>query len=178
MGRIKNYNRVKLIQALMQLFWKNEIEKIGLSQIEEVTGVNKSGLYREFLNKEDMLLQTMIYYKDKANNHIVNISQNYEGLKAIQTFLELTLKQDGCYFFRLMTSQTSLNKEAKKLLKQYVKTINSFISDKLEQENMNKKYSQIIVNFDIGICQKALYGENKKQIKQEINEFIDFLKNR
>ena len=46
----------------MPLFWRRGFAEASLHQLEVATGVNKSGLYSEFKDKEDLFIQSLQYY--------------------------------------------------------------------------------------------------------------------
>ncbi|XWK52445.1 helix-turn-helix domain-containing protein [Tunturiibacter empetritectus] len=46
----------------MPVFWKHGFADTSLQDLERATGVNKSGLYTEFRNKEDLFVACLRYY--------------------------------------------------------------------------------------------------------------------
>jgi TetR/AcrR family transcriptional regulator, copper-responsive repressor len=55
MGRPKNFSREEVLEKGMPVFWKHGFADTSLQDLERATGVNKSGLYTEFRDKEDLL---------------------------------------------------------------------------------------------------------------------------
>jgi hypothetical protein len=53
MGRPKNFSREEVLEKAMPVFWKHGFSDTSLQDLEGATGVNKSGLYTEFRDKED-----------------------------------------------------------------------------------------------------------------------------
>ena len=62
MGRPKNFNREDVLKKAMPVFWRRGFADASLHELELATGVNKSGLYSEFEDKEDLFVQGLQYY--------------------------------------------------------------------------------------------------------------------
>src|SRR3979490_2746911 len=62
MGRPKNFNREGVLEKALPLFWRSGFAEASLHELEVATGVNKSGLYSEFKDKEDLFMQSLQYY--------------------------------------------------------------------------------------------------------------------
>jgi hypothetical protein len=58
MGRPKNFNREGVLEKALPVFWRRGFADASLHQLEVATGVNKSGLYAEFKDKEDLFMQS------------------------------------------------------------------------------------------------------------------------
>ena len=43
----------------MPVFWRRGFADTSLHELEQATGVNKSGLYAEFKDKEDLFVQSL-----------------------------------------------------------------------------------------------------------------------
>ena len=53
MGRPKGFSREEVLEKAMRVFWKHGFANATLQELERATGVNKSGLYTEFRDKDD-----------------------------------------------------------------------------------------------------------------------------
>jgi hypothetical protein len=62
MGRIKQFSRVEVLEKAIPLFWEKGFSETTVQDLEAVTGVNKSGLYSEFQNKEDLFMASLKHY--------------------------------------------------------------------------------------------------------------------
>jgi len=60
MGRPKNFSREEVLEKAMPVFWKHGFADTSLHELERATGVNKSGLYTEFRDKEDLFSSSRI----------------------------------------------------------------------------------------------------------------------
>ena len=66
MGRTKCFNRTDVLESAIQLFWKKGYSDTSLSDLEKATGVNKSGLYSEFKDKDDIFLESLRLYRQTS----------------------------------------------------------------------------------------------------------------
>src|ERR1700743_1918063 len=64
MGRPKNFSREEVLEKALPVFWKHGFADTSVQELEQATGVNKSGLYTEFAGKEDLFLASLRYYVD------------------------------------------------------------------------------------------------------------------
>src|ERR1700731_4698375 len=62
MGRPKNFSREEVLEKAMPVFWKHGFADTSLQDLERATGVNKSGLYTEFRDKEDLFVECLRHY--------------------------------------------------------------------------------------------------------------------
>jgi AcrR family transcriptional regulator len=112
MGRPKKFNRDEVLRKAMPLFWKRGFADTGLQDIEKATGVNKSGLYSEFKNKEDLFLATLVYYV-KTNKGAEILSAEPLGWKNVENFFDYALSNsDGCFAVNSMRELALLPQEA------------------------------------------------------------------
>src|SRR5882757_9412904 len=60
MGRPRQFNREGVLdRATISVFWKHGFANTTVQHLEEATGVNKSDLYSEFKDKEDLFLASL-----------------------------------------------------------------------------------------------------------------------
>ena len=64
MGRPKGFNREEVLEKAMPVFWKHGFADTSLQDLERATGVNKSGLYTEFRDKEDLFVACLRHYQE------------------------------------------------------------------------------------------------------------------
>ena len=62
MGRPKSFSREEVLEKAMPVFWKHGFADTSLQELERATGVNKSGLYTEFRDKEDLFVACLRHY--------------------------------------------------------------------------------------------------------------------
>ena len=67
MGRPRKFSREGVLQKALPVFWKYGFARTTLPELEQATGVNKSGLYAEFESKEAFFLACLRHYLDTRN---------------------------------------------------------------------------------------------------------------
>ena len=60
MGRPKGFRREEVLEKAMPVFWK--LADTTLQELEQATGVDKSGLYTEFRDKGDLFVACLRHY--------------------------------------------------------------------------------------------------------------------
>ena len=88
MGRPKGFSREEVLLKAVSVFWEKGFAETTLQDLEHATGVNKSGLYSEFKNKEDIFLASLQYYLDTRGGEEI-LSAQPKGWHNIQRFLEI-----------------------------------------------------------------------------------------
>src|ERR1700692_95348 len=64
MGRPRKFSREGVLQKALPVFWKYGFARTTLPELEQATGVNKSGLYAEFESKEALFVACLRHYLD------------------------------------------------------------------------------------------------------------------
>src|SRR5271156_3920974 len=62
MGRRKLFTREAVLNKTIPVFWKHGLAETSVQDLEQATGVRKSGLYAEFKDKEEMFVASMRQY--------------------------------------------------------------------------------------------------------------------
>ena len=57
MGRSKNFTREAVLEKALPVFWRQGFADASLHELEQATGVNKSGLYAEFKDPQNLLMK-------------------------------------------------------------------------------------------------------------------------
>ena len=73
MGRPKNFSRKGVLEEALPVFWRRGFADASLHELEVATGVNKSGLYSEFKDKEDLFTQSLTTVLKK---HLVRVYED------------------------------------------------------------------------------------------------------
>jgi AcrR family transcriptional regulator len=71
----------------MPVFWKHGFADTSLQDLERATGVNKSGLYTEFRDKEDLFLACLRHHLESQNKRGL-LTKEPLGWKNIEMFLK------------------------------------------------------------------------------------------
>lgn len=63
-GRKREFDKDKVLEAAMCVFWESGYGNTKLADLTEAMGINKPSLYNAFGNKEDLFIATIEYYEE------------------------------------------------------------------------------------------------------------------
>src|SRR5260370_8434468 len=111
MGRPRKFSREGVLQKAMPVFWKYGFARTTLPDLEQATGVNKSGLYTEFESKEALFLACLRHYLNTRESGALLMAEPL-GWGNIERFLEeapsCALDQRGCFSVNSMRGPDGL----------------------------------------------------------------------
>jgi AcrR family transcriptional regulator len=180
MGRPKCFDRNEVLDAAIQLFWKKGFADTSLSDLEKATGVNKSGLYSEFKDKEDIFFQSMKHYRDRSKA-IEILSKEPLGWKNIETLLKASLTcsgNKGCLFANTVREYSIIPENARSVIEQNQKMIREEIVRNLKAAKTKKNaevLASMIMTFSFGIALK-LNAVKPDVVLDEIEAFLELLR--
>jgi len=94
MGRPKNFSREEVLEKAIPVFWKHGFSDTSLQELERATGVNKSGLYSEFRDKEDLFVACLRYYLESQEKRGL-LTKEPLGWKNVEAFSRTALSTKG-----------------------------------------------------------------------------------
>src|SRR5580700_7238210 len=115
MGRPKNFSREEVLEKAMPVFWKHGFADTSLQELERATGVNKSGLYTEFRDKEDLFVACLRHYLESQGKRGL-LTKEPLGWNNVENFLKngplSKGDQQGCFSVNSMREFAILPSEA------------------------------------------------------------------
>src|SRR6202789_186471 len=87
MGGPKVFGREEVLEKAMPVFWKHGFADTSLQELERATGVNKSGLYAEFSNKEDLFVACLRHYLESQGKRGL-LTNSPLGWNNVEDFLK------------------------------------------------------------------------------------------
>src|SRR6202046_1453611 len=115
MGRPKNFSREEVLEKAMPVFWTHGFSDTSLQDLERATGVNKSGLYTEFRDKEDLFVACLRHYLESQEKRGL-LTKKPLGWNNVETFLKNGPlnkgEQQGCFSVNSMREFAILPNEA------------------------------------------------------------------
>src|SRR5260370_25369952 len=98
-GRPKHFSRAEVMEKSIPVFWEQGFADTSLADLEAATGVNRSGLYKEFRDKEDLFLASLGHYI-KTSGLTKMLATKPLGWPNVEKYLNLGLAcwsgQKGC----------------------------------------------------------------------------------
>ena len=101
MGRRRNFSREDVLTKAIPMFWKRGFADTKVEDLEEATGVNKSGLYSEFRRKE-IFVESLKHYLSQLDASV--LQREPLGWQNIRKFLRKScpVGKDGRLFCDLL----------------------------------------------------------------------------
>ncbi len=179
MGRTKCFNRNDVLDCAIQSFWEHGYSGTSLSDLEKATGVNKSGLYSEFKDKDDIFLESIKRFGE-TSPVLAILSTKPLGLKNIEVFLRSSQKcsgQKGCFLANTLRDYAVMPEEVKKVLNKNWSQVREGLAQNLLQAGLKSPLplTNLIMTFSLGLNLK-LNAVEVQSIDDEINSFLKMLK--
>src|ERR1700685_2080405 len=146
MGRPKNFSREEVLEKAMPVFWKYGFADTTLQQLERATGVNKSGLYTEFRDKEDLFVACLRHYLESQGKRRL-LTKEPLGWDNVETFLKNgplnKWEQQGCFSVNSMREFAILPDEAHRVVTENRALLQRLIAMNIEVEKPKMAASAI-----------------------------------
>ena len=182
MGRRKQYSRDEVLDKAIPVFWKHGLAETSVQDLEQATGVNKSGLYAEFEDKEDLFVASMRQYLDVRMGR-GTLTKQPLGWNNVQNFLKLcygSWGQKGCFSVNSMREFSDIPPKARQLMIANVMKIHRLLIDNLDVErggrDDNDSLAGLILTFFSGICLEQNLGLDRTRITKKIEAFMQLIR--
>jgi AcrR family transcriptional regulator len=181
MGRPRNFDRTEVLEKAMPLFWKRGFADTGLHDLETATGVNKSGLYSEFKNKEDLFLESLRHYvRTRKGRDLLSVEPL--GWGNIEAFLrrKAAAKESnrGCFAVNSMRETELLPPEAQEIMAESRNLLKALFLKNIAAEKTSaspEALTEIVSTWFSGLCieQNCKTG---KSTAQKVEDFMTLLR--
>lgn len=182
MGRTKLYDRDQLLQAAMEVFWQRGFADTSLQQLERATGVNKSGLYAEFKDKEDLYLSSLRHYVQRRAEDGL-LTNEPLGWKNVEALLKAGLACEsgpkGCFAINAMRELQSLPPEAAQIVAAWQDHMRVLLIKNINAETTcmpAKQLAEIALTFFSGLCIEMNLSPPPQTVNRMIRNFMAMLK--
>lgn len=181
MGRPRKFSREEVLEKAMPLFWKRGYADTGLQDLEKATGVNKSGLYSEFKDKEDLYLAALRHYvKTRRTREL--LAQDPPGWGNIEAFLKLRAAgkdgAKGCFAVNSMREAELLPAEAHGIVNESRNELKRLFRRNIEAEATRlpaEEITEILSTFFSGLCIETNMRIGKSPA-QKVEDFMRCLR--
>jgi AcrR family transcriptional regulator len=182
MGRPKNFSREEVLEKAMPVFWKHGFADTSLQELERATGVNKSGLYAEFRDKEDLFVACLRHYLESQEKRGF-LTQEPLGWKNVEIFLKNGPlnrgEQQGCFSVNSMREFAILPDEAYRVVTENRALLQRLLAMNIEAEKPRMAPSAIaemVLSFFSGLCIERNLKSGKASSSRKIEHFITALR--
>jgi len=182
MGRPKSFRREEVLEKAMPVFWKHGFADTSLQELERATGVNKSGLYTEFRDKEDLFLASLGHYIETSGLR-VTLATKPLGWTNVEKYLKLGLAcwsaQKGCFSVSAMREMAILPREARLIVEKSMKPIRRLLISNIEAEKTTMDASglaDMAMTFFSGLSIEQNLATNRQSGFKRIEVFMQVMR--
>jgi TetR/AcrR family transcriptional regulator, copper-responsive repressor len=182
MGRPKNFRREEVLKKAMPVFWKQGFSDTSLQDLERATGVNKSGLYTEFRDKEDLFVACLRHYLESQERRGL-LTKEPLGWKNVETFLKNGPlnkgDEQGCFSVNSMREFAILPDEAYGMVTENRALLLRLLALNIEAERPEMPPSAIaemVLSFFSGLCIERNLKAGKASSTRKIENFMTALR--
>jgi TetR/AcrR family transcriptional regulator, copper-responsive repressor len=182
MGRRKNFSREEVLEKAMPVFWTHGFSDTTLQDLERATGVNKSGLYTEFRDKEDLFVACLRHYLKGQENRGL-LTKEPLGWKNVEIFLKNGPlnkgEQQGCFSVNSMREFAILPDEAYGVVTESRALLQRLLAMNIEAEKPRMPPSAIaemVLSFFSGLCIERNLKSGKTSSTRKIENFMSALR--
>ena len=181
MGRPKNFSREEVLEKAIPVFWKHGFSDTSLQELERATGVNKSGLYSEFRDKEDLFVACLRHYLESQEKRGL-LTKEPLGWKNVEAFLKNgplnKREQQGCFSINSMREFAILPNEAYGAVTENRALLQRLLVMNIEVEKPKMTPSaiaEIVLSFFSGLCIEHNLKSAKTSSTRKIENFMSAL---
>jgi len=129
MVRPKEFERAEVLDKAIEVFWRKGFADTSLHDLEVSTGVNKSGLYSEFKDKDDIFAQSLKRYRE-TNPALAILERTPLGRKNLEDFLlagQNCSGLRGCFIANSVREISILSPSAKRQILQHIELVRAAV---------------------------------------------------
>ena len=182
MGRPKKFSRKGVLEKALPVFWRRGFADASLHELEQATGVNKSGLYSEFEDKEDLFTQSLRYYLESLEKKGLLTAEPL-GWNNIERFLKMgpcTLEgQKGCFAVSSMREFAVLPPEAVAIITRSRSKLKQLIAKNIQVERpkMNAdSLAELVLTFFTGLSLEHNLSSSRPSIVRKIDDLMNIVR--
>lgn len=182
MGRQRGFSREEVLERAMPVFWKHGFADTSLQELERATGVNKSGLYAEFRDKEDLFVACLRHYLDSQGKRGL-LTKEPLGWKNVQAFLTSgPLNQgerQGCFSVNSMREFAILPAEAYGVVTESRALLQRLLAMNIEVEKPGidpSAIAEMVLSFFSGLCIERNLKTGKASLTRKVENFMTALR--
>jgi TetR/AcrR family transcriptional regulator, copper-responsive repressor len=182
MGRPKNFSREEVLEKAMPVFWTRGFSDTSLQDLERATGVNKSGLYAEFRDKEDLFVECLRHYLESQGKRGL-LTKEPLGWDNVETFLKngplSKGEQQGCFSVNSMREFAILPEAAYEVVTENRALLQRLLAMNIETEKTKMPPSaiaEVVLSFFSGLCIERNLKTGKTSSTRKIENFMAALR--
>ena len=181
-GRPKHFSRAEVMEKSIPVFWEHGFADTSLMDLEAATGVNRSGLYTEFRDKEDLFLASLGHYIETSGLTDM-LATKPLGWANVERYLKLGLAcwngQKGCFSVSSMRELAILPQEARLIVEKSMKPIRRLLIANILAEKTTMDASglaDMTMTFFSGLSIEQNLATNRQSGLKRIDVFMQVMR--
>jgi AcrR family transcriptional regulator len=169
------------MEKAIPVFWKHGFSGTSVQDLEKATSVNKSGLYSEFKDKEDLFLSALKHYVAKAPVDEVLYKEPL-GWSNIENFMNIGQtcdRQRGCFIANSLRELGDLPATAKTIIAEHTKRVKAALVANLKAAGTKspaESVADLIFTFHSGMSVQQNYGISAAVASERIQNFLKLIR--
>ena len=166
----------------MPVFWKHGFSDTSLQELERATGVNKSGLYSEFRDKEDLFVACLRHYLGSQQKRGL-LTKEPLGWRNVETFLKHGPlnkgEQKGCFSVNSMREFAILPDEAHAIVAENRARLQRLLAMNIAAEKPRmapNAIAEMVLSFFSGLCIERNLKSGKAASTRKRETFMKILR--
>jgi TetR/AcrR family transcriptional regulator, copper-responsive repressor len=181
-GRPKKFNRESVLEKAVPVFWRCGFADTSVQELEQATGVNKSGLYAEFKGKEDLFVKSLQYYLDRLEAARLLATEPL-GWANVERFLKLRPRNrqglKGCFAVNSMRESAILPRDAIDIITRGRTTLKELIGKNIEghvPETKVEVVAELVLTFFTGLCMENNVSPTQAGVGRKVDELMKIIR--
>lgn len=183
MSRPKEFDRDEVLGKALAVFWNSGFSATSLTDLEKATGLNKSSLYSEFKDKQELFLTSLRhYYENRPNREL--LKREPLGWQNIEDYMVSTLKPNsigtrGCFGVNTLREIETIGPEARAIIDSARDRLRELFAQNIVTKKSKKDreaIAELILTFHYGIQAEQNLRESRAVAETRIKQFIKVLR--
>lgn len=155
--RYKEFNKNKVLENCISLFWTNGFGSCSIKDIVTATNVNRFSLYDEFQNKEGLLESSLALYQKRYSQKKIDLLQTKGTIQEVLTNFYMSFMVDndqhppGCFIIHISTELADNNSMVKNVLGNYLKELENQLITTLNNYEESEENSLFLAKHLTGL---------------------------
>ena len=183
MPRVKSKSRNELVDSALNVFWREGYSTTSMGDLVRETGVSRSGIYSDFVGKDELFRACLERYQDVAvTPFFYVVEQEGAGFEAIETYLNKLINAFethgdaggiGCLVSNSVGQVATDDQQTQALLNAHGQRLKAGFQAVLTHENQaNKMLSDIEVDALAGFTMIFVQGLSMSMRNNTDSRFI------
>ncbi len=137
-GRPREFEEDRVLEAVMNTFWRKGYEGTSLKDLCSATGLHKGSLYQAFGDKHQLFLRSLKYYMEQSFKEVAASAYLHDSpIANLRSLLnEITAKcieGEGCMILNSMVEMAPHDQEVKQMIDQSYVMQQRFLTDLIDR---------------------------------------------